>query len=137
MTFMASTIQRTQLTVLISCGGSMNVVDLRARNNVRIAGAETGPTIMLAHGFGCDQNLWRLVEARLASSFRLVLFDHVGCGASDPAAWDPERYAALQGYADDILGIVRELDLRNVIYVGHSVAAMMGVLAVGSRTRSL
>ena len=83
---------------------------------MRIAGAENGPTIMLAHGFGCDQNLWRLVEARLASSFRLVLFDHVGCGASDPAAWDPERYAALQGYADDILGIVRELDLRDVIY---------------------
>jgi sigma-B regulation protein RsbQ len=107
-------------------------VDLRARNNVRIAGAENGPTIMLAHGFGCDQNLWRLVEARLASSFRLVLFDHVGCGASDPTAWDPERYGALQGYADDILGIVRELDLRDVTYVGHSVAAMMGVLAVGT-----
>jgi pimeloyl-ACP methyl ester carboxylesterase len=80
----------------------------------------------LAHGFGCDQNLWRLVEARLASSFRLILFDHVGCGASDPSAWDPQRYESLQGYADDILGIVRELDLRNLIFVGHSVAAMMG-----------
>jgi sigma-B regulation protein RsbQ len=107
-------------------------VDLQARNNVRIAGAEKGPTIMLAHGFGCDQNLWRLVEAQLAASFRLVLFDHVGCGASHPAAWDPERYEELQGYADDILGIVRELDLRDVIYVGHSVAAMMGVLAVAT-----
>src|ERR1700734_2966657 len=100
MTFMASVIQRTQPTVLMQCGGSMKCVDLQARNNVRIAGADNGPTIMLAHGFGCDQNLWRLVEARLASSFRLVLFDHVGSGASAPAAWDPKRYEALQGYAD-------------------------------------
>lgn len=104
----------------------------QARNNVRIAGAEDGPTIMLAHGFGCDQNLWRLVEARLAPRFRLVLFDHVGCGASDPSAWDPQRYESLQGYADDILGIVGELDLRDVTFVGHSVAAMMGVLAVST-----
>ncbi len=65
-------------------------VNLQARNNVRIAGAEYGPTIMLAHGFGCDQNLWRLVEERLASRFQLILFDHVGCGASDPSAWDAE-----------------------------------------------
>jgi sigma-B regulation protein RsbQ len=107
-------------------------VSLQARNNVRFAGAEDGPTIMLAHGFGCDQNLWRLVEARLASSFRLVLFDHVGCGASDPSAWNPKRYESLQGYADDILGIVHELDMRDVTFVGHSVAAMMGVLAVAT-----
>jgi sigma-B regulation protein RsbQ len=107
-------------------------VDSQARNNVRIAGVEDGPTIMLAHGFGCDQNLWRPVEARLASSFRLILFDHVGCGASDPSAWNPRRYESLQGYADDILGIVRELDLHDVIFVGHSVAAMMGVLAVST-----
>jgi len=107
-------------------------VNLQARNNVRLAGVENGPTIMLAHGFGCDQHLWRLVEERLASRFRLILFDHVGCGASDPSAWDPKRYAALQGYADDILGIIHELDLRDVVFVGHSVAAMMGVLAVST-----
>jgi sigma-B regulation protein RsbQ len=107
-------------------------VSLQARNNVRFAGVEDGPTIMLAHGFGCDQHLWRLVEARLESNFRLVLFDHVGCGASDPSAWDPERYGSLQGYADDILRIVHELDLRDVTFVGHSVAAMMGVLAVAT-----
>ena len=97
---------------------------------MRIAGAEYGPTIMLAHGFGCDQNLWRLVEARFALRFQLILFDHVGCGASDPSAWDAKRYESLQGYADDILGIVNELDLHDVIFVGHSVAAMMGVLTV-------
>jgi sigma-B regulation protein RsbQ len=107
-------------------------VSAQTRNNVRIAGAENGPTIMLAHGFGCDQNLWRLVEARLASRFQLILFDHVGCGASDSSAWDPKRYESLQGYADDILGIVNELDLHDVIFVGHSVAAMMGVLAVST-----
>jgi sigma-B regulation protein RsbQ len=107
-------------------------VNVRARNNVRIAGVDGGPTIMLAHGFGCDQHLWRLVEARLASSFRLVLFDHVGSGASDPSAWDPRRYESLQGYAADILDIVNELNLREVTFVGHSVAAMMGVLAVSA-----
>jgi sigma-B regulation protein RsbQ len=107
-------------------------VNLQVRNNVRLAGVEDGPTIMLAHGFGCDQHLWRLIEERLAASFRLILFDHVGCGASDPSAWDPKRYATLQGYADDILGIVRELDVREVVFVGHSVAAMMGVLAVST-----
>jgi sigma-B regulation protein RsbQ len=114
------------------CGWHYEGVNVRARNNVRIAGVEDGPTIMLAHGFGCDQHLWRLVEARLAPSFRLVLFDHVGSGASDPSAWDPRRYESLQGYADDILGIVDELDERDVTFVGHSVAAMMGVLAVST-----
>ncbi len=87
---------------------------------------------MLAHGFGCDQKLWRLVEQRLAPKFRLILFDHVGCGASDPFAWDPQRYASLQGYADDILELVRGLDVRQAVFVGHSVAAMMGVLAVSA-----
>src|SRR6476646_5202878 len=87
---------------------------------------------MLAHGFGCDRNLWRLVTARLASAFRVVLFDHVGSGNSDPAAWEPHRYATMQGYADDILDVVRQLDLRDVVFVGHSVAAMMGVLAVAA-----
>ena len=96
------------------------------------AGLETGPTMMLAHGFGCDQNLWRLVVARLQDDFRIVLFDHVGSGRSDPGAWDEERYSALQTYADDILDIAAELDLRDVILVGHSVAAMMGVLAVAT-----
>ena len=87
---------------------------------------------MLAHGFGCDQNLWRLVTERLAPDFRIVLFDHVGAGASDPSAWDAERYGSLAGYASDVLDIVRELDLHDVVFVGHSVAAMIGVLAVAA-----
>lgn len=107
-------------------------MDACTRNNVRVVGAEDGPTVLLAHGFGCDQNLWRLVTVRLAPSFRVVLFDHVGAGASDPSAWDPVRYSSLEGYAQDVLDIVAELDLREVVFVGHSVAAMIGVLAVAA-----
>lgn len=110
----------------------MTVVDVLTRNNVKIVGCEDAPTMMLAHGFGCDQNLWRLVTARLAPSFRVVLFDHVGSGSSDPSAWDAQRYSSLHAYADDILDIVRGLDLHDVVFVGHSVAAMMGVLAVST-----
>ncbi|BCI53533.1 hydrolase [Mycolicibacterium litorale] len=107
-------------------------MDVHSRNNVRIVGPEQGSTIVLAHGFGCDQNLWRRVTPRLAPEFRVVLFDHVGSGSSDPAAWDADRYSSLQGYADDILLLLRELDLRDVVFVGHSVAAMMGVIAAGA-----
>ena len=107
-------------------------VDVRTRNNVHVVGDPNGPTVVLAHGFGCDQNLWRLVTERLAPHFRVVLFDHVGSGGSDPAAWDADRYASLDGYADDILELVRDLDLRDITFVGHSVAAMMGVLAVAA-----
>jgi sigma-B regulation protein RsbQ len=105
-------------------------VDVTARNNVRVLGRPTGPTLMLAHGFGCDQNLWRLVTSRLEHDFRLVLFDHVGSGGSDADSWTAERYSSLGAYADDILDIARQLDLTDVVFVGHSVAAMMGVLAV-------
>jgi sigma-B regulation protein RsbQ len=85
---------------------------------------------MLAHGFGCDQNLWRLVARRLSTAYRVVLFDHVGSGAADPAAWKSQRYSSLAGYVDDILDIISALDLRDVTFIGHSVAAMMGVLSV-------
>jgi sigma-B regulation protein RsbQ len=105
-------------------------VNASARNNVHVVGPRDKPTIMLAHGFGCDQQLWRMVVPELLPSFQIVLFDHVGSGAADPAAWDAERYASLRGYADDMLEILSELDLRDVTLVGHSVAAMMGVLAV-------
>ncbi|AGB23303.1 putative hydrolase or acyltransferase of alpha/beta superfamily [Mycobacterium sp. JS623] len=104
----------------------------RTRNNVNIVGPDGAPTIMLAHGFGCDQQLWRLVVPELVPNFRVVLFDHVGCGAAEPSAWDAERYASLQGYAADILELLSALELRDVTFVGHSVAAMMGVLAVAT-----
>jgi sigma-B regulation protein RsbQ len=97
-----------------------------------VLGCADAPTIMLAHGFGCDQNLWRIMVPELAPSFQIVVFDHVGCGAADPTAWDAQRYASLQAYADDILEIMSELGLHDVTFVGHSVAAMMGVLAVAA-----
>jgi sigma-B regulation protein RsbQ len=99
-----------------------------ARNNVNVRGGGAQP-MMFAHGFGCDQNMWRFVAPRFERSHRVVLFDHVGAGRSDLSAWDRGRYATLRGYADDVLEICRELDLRDVVFVGHSVSAMIGVLA--------
>ncbi|MET9480206.1 alpha/beta hydrolase [Streptomyces sp. NPDC006638] len=104
-------------------------MDIRSRNRVVVTGREDGPVVMLAHGFGCDQNMWRLVVPALAEHFRLVLFDHVGAGRSDLTAWNPERYASLDGYATDVLEICRELGLGPVTFVGHSVSSMIGVLA--------
>jgi sigma-B regulation protein RsbQ len=107
----------------------MTGIGIGGRNNVVVVGREDGPVVMLAHGFGCDQNMWRLIVPGLARDFRVVLFDHVGAGRSDLSAWRPERYATLDGYADDVLRICRELELRDVVFVGHSVSAMIGVLA--------
>ena len=105
-------------------------MDVRTRNNITITGREGASVLFLAHGFGCDQNLWRSVVEHLQADFRILLMDHVGSGASDPTAWDADKYSTLAGYADDILDILRELDLRDVVFVGHSVAAIMGALAV-------
>ncbi len=99
------------------------------RNNVTISGEESGRPMLFAHGFGCDQNMWRYVAPAFEADHRVVLFDHVGAGASDPAAYDPDRYSSLQGYAEDVLEICRELNLWDVVFVGHSVSAMVGVLA--------
>jgi sigma-B regulation protein RsbQ len=104
-------------------------VDVRARHNINVVGAADGPTILLAHGFGCDQKLWRYVVDELESEFRLVLIDLIGSGSSDPDAWDATKYSSLTGYATDILDILDELDLRDVTFVGHSVSSMIGVLA--------
>jgi sigma-B regulation protein RsbQ len=92
--------------------------------------------MMFAHGFGCDQAMWRLVAPSFEDSFRVVLFDHVGAGGSDLSAYDPAKYADLSGYADDIVEIGEEPSFRDAVFVGHSVAAMMGVLAA-SRARGL
>jgi sigma-B regulation protein RsbQ len=73
--------------------------------------------------------MWRHVWPRFAARHRIVLFDHVGAGGSDLSAYDVERYSELEGYAEDVLEICRELELSEVVFVGHSVAAMIGVLA--------
>ena len=106
--------------------------DVLVRNNVRVSGNPDGRPMMFAHGFGCDQNMWRFVAPAFEDRYRTVLFDYVGAGASDLAAYDPERYNSLQGYAADVVEISEALDLRDVVFVGHSVSAMVGVLAAGT-----
>jgi sigma-B regulation protein RsbQ len=85
--------------------------------------------MVFAHGFGCDQNMWRFVAPAFADRYRIVLFDHVGAGGSDLSAYDPEKYAALEGYAEDVIELCRELEIQRGVFVGHSVSAMIGVLA--------
>lgn len=98
------------------------------RNNVQIHGSGT-PTMVFAHGFGCDQNMWRLVEPVFRDQYRTVLFDHVGAGRSDLTAYARGKYSDLRGYASDVVEIGRELQLKDAIFVGHSVSAMIGALA--------
>ena len=101
---------------------------IRARNNVRFSGRGT-KVMVFAHGFGCDQSMWRYVAPAFEDDYRVVLFDYVGCGKSDWSAWSEDRYGSLRGYARDVLDILEAFDLRDVIFVGHSVSAMIGMLA--------
>jgi sigma-B regulation protein RsbQ len=104
-------------------------MSILGRNNVNLSGRVGGPPMLFAHGFGCDQNMWRHVVPAFEDEYRVVLFDHVGAGGSDLTAYSRTKYDSLQGYADDVLEICRELELRELIFVGHSVSAMIGVLA--------
>jgi sigma-B regulation protein RsbQ len=104
---------------------SSNIIE---RNHVRVMGDGSQP-MLFAHGFGCDQNMWRYVTPAFARDYRIVLFDYVGSGQSDKSAYDAGRYGRLDGYAQDVLDIIHALDLRDVIFVGHSVSSMIGVLA--------
>jgi sigma-B regulation protein RsbQ len=104
-------------------------VGVEDRNNVVLSGPVSGKPMVFAHGFGCDQNMWRYVAPRFVDRYRVVLFDHVGSGGSDLSAYDRAKYSSLEGYAADVLEICRELGLRDVVFVGHSVSAMIGVLA--------
>ena len=102
------------------------------RNNVHVLGQ--GPrTLMFAHGYGCDQSMWRAVTPQFEKDFTVVLFDYVGSGLSDPAAFHRTRYSTLSGYADDVLAIISELNLAKVTFVGHSVSSMIGALAAIER----
>jgi sigma-B regulation protein RsbQ len=100
---------------------------------VTLHGAPDGPPMMFAHGFGCDQTMWRFVWPAFGDDHRVVLFDHVGYGGSDASAFSESRYSSLEGYASDVLAICDELDLHDVVFVGHSVSAMIGVLAANAR----
>lgn len=98
------------------------------RNNVTVTG--NGEEIMLfAHGFGCDQNAWRKITGAFANDYKLVLFDFIGAGKSDIAAYNKVKYSNLDGYVEDILDICHELKIKDAIFVGHSVSCMIGALA--------
>jgi sigma-B regulation protein RsbQ len=99
-----------------------------ARNNVKVTGRGFQP-MLFAHGFGCDQNMWRFVAPAFEDDYKVVLFDYVGSGKSDLSAYDPRRYGNLRGYAQDVVDVCAALDLREVIFVGHSVSSMVGILA--------
>lgn len=103
--------------------------DVRRRNNVHISGNPSGRPIVFAHGFGCSQEVWRAVVPLFETDYRVVVFDHVGAGGSDLSAYDKGKYDSLHGYADDLLEILEAEDLSDVVYVGHSVSSMIGVLA--------
>src|SRR5690349_18562547 len=99
-----------------------------SRNNVKTWG-KGHHTLLFAHGFGCDQNMWRFVTPAFENDYKIVVFDYVGSGKSDLSAYNKERYSDLNGYAQDVLEICDALSLRDVIFVGHSVSSMIGILA--------
>ena len=98
------------------------------RNNVKTLGNPSNPTLILAHGFGCDQNMWRFMLPALQESFYLLLFDYVGSGQSKLADYTTEKYSSLDGYAQDIIDIIEALELHDVTIVGHSVSATVAGL---------
>jgi sigma-B regulation protein RsbQ len=107
-------------------------MSLSHRQNIRILGS--GPkTIVFAHGYGCDQAMWRFMVPAFQDQYRVVLFDHVGAGKSDLSHYNREKYGSLQGYADDVLDIIDAVSATPVIFVGHSVSAMIGALAAIKR----
>lgn len=98
------------------------------RNNVRIVGSGRRP-IVFAHGYGCDQQMWRFVAPAFEATHSVVLFDHIGCGGADLASYDEARHGSLDGYARDMAEILEAADLRDAVLVGHSVSAMISMLA--------
>src|SRR5688572_24191708 len=104
-------------------------VDVRKRNNVTISGDPNGRPVVFAHGYGCSQEMWRFVVPHFEPDHRVVVFDHVGAGESDLSSYDRAKYDSLHGYADDVLELMDALELRDAVFVGHSVSAMIGVLA--------
>ena len=109
--------------------GIVPTMSVVVRNNVGVSGVANGQPMLFAHGFGCDQNMWRFVAPAFEDAYRVVLFDHVGSGNSDLSAYSRNKYGSLNGYVQDVLDICDELHLHDVIFVGHSVSAMIGALA--------
>src|ERR1700710_949644 len=104
-------------------------MNVRTRNDVRVSGRAGARPMVFAHGYGCDQNMWRFVAPEFEPDHQVVTFDHVGFGHSDLTAYDPAKYNSLRGYAADVVEVMRDLELTDAVFVGHSVSAMIGVLA--------
>src|SRR5688572_1255902 len=102
-------------------------MDILKRNNVRVLGKGNTP-MLFAHGFGCDQNMWRFITPAFEDEYKVILFDYVGAGKSQLTAYNAERYASLYGYVQDIIDICEAMDLERVIFVGHSVSCIIGIL---------
>lgn len=103
-------------------------MNISERNNIKIIGNGT-QTLMFAHGFGCDQNTWKLVTPAFSEHYKIILFDYIGAGQADIRAYDSQRYSNLKGYAQDVIDICEELQLKDVIFIGHCVSSMIGALA--------
>ncbi|MCZ2826745.1 MULTISPECIES: alpha/beta fold hydrolase [unclassified Modestobacter] len=104
-------------------------MSVRTRHDVRVSGRPGGRPMVFAHGYGCDQNMWRFITPDFEVDHQVVTFDHVGFGRSDLSAYDPVKYNSLRGYAADVVDVMRDLELTDAVFVGHSVSAMIGVLA--------
>ena len=107
------------------------------RNNVVEHGPAGEQPMIFAHGYGCDQNMWRFITPAFSEHYSIVLFDHVGARDNGRIGFRPRPYGSLKGYADDVLAICHKLDLNDVVFVGHSVSAMIGILAAQNPTCSL
>lgn len=103
-----------------------------AAHNVRVLGTGT-QTIVLAHGFGTDQSVWKHLVPHLVEEYRVVVYDNMGAGTTNPDYFDFDRYSTLEGYASDVIAILEELQVQSCVYVGHSVSAMIGIIASISR----
>lgn len=104
------------------------MVDVLKRNNVHIIG-DGQQTILCAHGFGCEQSMWQYITPNFKDGYRIVLFDYVGAGKSDIAAYDSKKYNSLYGYKEDVIDVIEALELDNIIFFGHSISSMVGMLA--------
>jgi sigma-B regulation protein RsbQ len=105
------------------------VISALSRNHARVSGALGATPIVFAHGFGCDQSMWTSVASSFESDHSVITYDHAGFGGTDLGGWDEQRHTSIEAYADDLLELIHDLDLHDVVFVGHSVASMIGVLA--------
>lgn len=104
------------------------MLTIKERNNVKVFGH--GEKVMLfAHGFGCEQGMWQYITPAFEEEYRLIMFDYVGSGGADSSTYDPVKYSQLEGYAQDVLEIIEELELESIIFVGHSISSMIGLIA--------